>query len=123
MSGGGIRVARNVAAGAVAAIAAWSSYSHMVHVALGYHERPQVAYALRPYPTGVGQAGSPAHTAHAGLPRLHEQAGTKVEPAPTPRQSVGEVPPAARGHAPHDSGEVPTPRQVPPLHQVPPLQQ
>lgn len=46
MSGGGIRVVRNVSAGAVAAIAAWSSYSHMVHVALGYGERPQVAYAL-----------------------------------------------------------------------------
>ena len=46
MSGRGIRVARNASAGAVAAIAAWSSYSHMVHVALGYGERPQVAYAL-----------------------------------------------------------------------------
>ena len=46
MSGGGIRVARNLSAGAVAAIAAWSSYSHMVHVALSYHEAPQVAYAL-----------------------------------------------------------------------------
>ena len=46
MSGGGVRAARNLSAGAVAAIAAWSSYSHMVHVALSYHERPQVAYAV-----------------------------------------------------------------------------
>ncbi|MBN1171100.1 MAG: DUF2637 domain-containing protein [Micromonosporaceae bacterium] len=30
----------------VAAIAAWSSYSHMVHVALAFGERPEVAYAL-----------------------------------------------------------------------------
>lgn len=46
MAGGGIRAARNLSAGAVAAIAAWSSYSHMVHVALLYGERPEVAYAL-----------------------------------------------------------------------------
>jgi hypothetical protein len=44
--GGGIRLARNVSAGAVALIAAWSSYSHMVHVALGCGERREVAYAL-----------------------------------------------------------------------------
>jgi hypothetical protein len=42
----GIRTARNTSAAAVAAIAAWSSYSHMVHVALAYGEPPQVAYAL-----------------------------------------------------------------------------
>lgn len=40
------RVARNVAAGVVAAIAAWSSYSHMVSVALRYGEHPSVAYVL-----------------------------------------------------------------------------
>src|SRR5262245_65234744 len=43
---GGTRAARNISAGAVAAIAAWSSYSHMVHVALTFGERPEVAYAL-----------------------------------------------------------------------------
>jgi hypothetical protein len=43
---GGIRAARNLSAAVVAAIAAWSSYSHMVHVALACGERPQVAYAL-----------------------------------------------------------------------------
>ncbi len=37
---------RNVAAGVVAAIAAWSSYSHMVEVALRFGEGSQVAYAL-----------------------------------------------------------------------------
>lgn len=43
---GGIRLTRNFSAGAVALIAAWSSYSHMVHVALSCGERPEVAYAL-----------------------------------------------------------------------------
>ncbi len=42
----GTRIARNVAAGAVASIAAWSSYSHMTHVALHFGERPEVAYLL-----------------------------------------------------------------------------
>jgi hypothetical protein len=40
------RVARNASAAAVATIAAWSSYSHMVHVALRYGERPEVACTL-----------------------------------------------------------------------------
>jgi len=39
-------VARNLSAAGVAGIAAFSSYSHMVHVALRYGERPEVAYAL-----------------------------------------------------------------------------
>jgi hypothetical protein len=43
---GGIRAARNLSAATVAAIAAWSSYSHMAHVALACGEHPQVAYAL-----------------------------------------------------------------------------
>ncbi|MEV4201085.1 DUF2637 domain-containing protein [Micromonospora globbae] len=43
---GGTRAVRNISAGAVAAIAAWSSYSHTVHVALTFGERPEVAYAL-----------------------------------------------------------------------------
>ena len=260
MSGGGIRVARNVSAGAVAAIAAWSSYSHMVHVAMGYHERPQVAYALpfsvdgmlivasvvmvddkrrvgrvrpiarlaftagmvasiaaniaaaypsigarivdawpalalllvvemlarppasatevppvpatgsqlraarpaqpphlpvgallppsavarpgavarpatatqppaqvtagqRLYPSGIRQAGSPGHTAAVSLPDLHEQTQTQSRPAPKTREPVGEVPPAARGHARHDGAEVSPLQQVPPRHTVPPLQQ
>jgi hypothetical protein len=42
----GTRLARNLSAGAVAGIAAWSSYSHMVGVALHYGERPEVAYVL-----------------------------------------------------------------------------
>ena len=42
----GVRLARNLSAGAVAGIAAWSSYSHMVGVALHYGERPEVAYVL-----------------------------------------------------------------------------
>jgi hypothetical protein len=46
MAGGGIRAARNMSAAAVATIAAWSSYYHMVHVALHYGERPEVAYGL-----------------------------------------------------------------------------
>jgi hypothetical protein len=46
MTGGGIRAARNLSAAAVATIAAWSSYYHMVHVALRFGERPEVAYAL-----------------------------------------------------------------------------
>jgi hypothetical protein len=41
-----IRFARNTSAAVVAAIAAWSSYSHMVHVALHYGERAEVAYVL-----------------------------------------------------------------------------
>ncbi|MGI5180579.1 DUF2637 domain-containing protein [Dactylosporangium sp. CA-152071] len=40
------RLARNVSTAAVATIAAWSSWSHMVHVALRYGERPEVAYVL-----------------------------------------------------------------------------
>lgn len=46
MAGGSMRVARNISAGAVAVIAAFSSYSHTVHVALRCAERPEVAYAL-----------------------------------------------------------------------------
>jgi Protein of unknown function (DUF2637) len=42
----GIRLLRAGCAGVVAAIAAWSSYWHMVHVALRYGERPEVAYVL-----------------------------------------------------------------------------
>lgn len=40
------RVTSTLGAGAVATIAAWSSWSHMVHVALKFGERPEVAYAL-----------------------------------------------------------------------------
>ncbi len=39
-------VARNLSAAVVAGIAAFSSYSHMVQVALRYGERPDVAHAL-----------------------------------------------------------------------------
>ena len=42
----GIRLARNVSAGMVAAIAAWSSSSHMTEVALRFGERAEVAYVL-----------------------------------------------------------------------------
>ncbi|GAA1821579.1 hypothetical protein GCM10009682_47240 [Luedemannella flava] len=42
----GVRLACNLSAGVVAGIAAWSSYSHMVGVALHYGERPEVAYVL-----------------------------------------------------------------------------
>jgi hypothetical protein len=41
-----IRLIRIVSAAVVAAIAAWSSYWHMVHVALHYGERREVAYVL-----------------------------------------------------------------------------
>jgi len=40
------RIARNLSTVAVASIAAWSSWSHMVHVALRFGERPEVAYVL-----------------------------------------------------------------------------
>jgi hypothetical protein len=40
------RLARNVSTAAVASIAAWSSWSHMVDVALTYGERASVAYVL-----------------------------------------------------------------------------
>jgi hypothetical protein len=40
------RIASAISTGPVAAIAAWSSWSHMVHVALRYGERPEVAYVL-----------------------------------------------------------------------------
>ena len=46
MSGGGIQAVRNLAAGTVALIAAFSSYMHMVHVALACAERREVAYVL-----------------------------------------------------------------------------
>ena len=39
-------LARNVSTVAVTSIAAWSSWSHMVHVALRFGERPEVAYVL-----------------------------------------------------------------------------
>jgi hypothetical protein len=42
----GIRPARNVSAGMVAVIAAWSSYSHMTEVALKFGKRSEVAYVL-----------------------------------------------------------------------------
>src|SRR3954454_24624453 len=41
-----ITTVRILVAGGVALIAAWSSYSHMVHLVLRYGERPEVAYAL-----------------------------------------------------------------------------
>jgi hypothetical protein len=40
------RLVRILSAAIVAAIAAWSSYWHMVHVALRYGERSEVAYVL-----------------------------------------------------------------------------
>ncbi|WP_435123342.1 DUF2637 domain-containing protein [Micromonospora tulbaghiae] len=40
------RLARDVSTVAVAGIAAWSSWSHMVSVALRFGERPEVAYVL-----------------------------------------------------------------------------
>lgn len=40
------RIARDVSTVAVAGIAAWSSWSHMVAVALRFGERPEVAYVL-----------------------------------------------------------------------------
>ena len=40
------RTGRNLSTVAVASIAAWSSWSHMVHVALRFGERPEVAYVL-----------------------------------------------------------------------------
>lgn len=40
------RIARDVSTVAVAGIAAWSSWSHMVAVALSFGERPEVAYVL-----------------------------------------------------------------------------
>ncbi|MGX4657380.1 DUF2637 domain-containing protein [Micromonospora sp. SCSIO 07396] len=40
------RFARDASTVAVASIAAWSSWSHMVHVALRFGERPEVAYVL-----------------------------------------------------------------------------
>lgn len=40
------RLARNLSAAVVAGIAAWSSYHHMVEVALRVGERPDVAYVL-----------------------------------------------------------------------------
>jgi len=40
------RIVSNVSTGAVACIAAWSSWTHMVHVALKFGERPEVAYVL-----------------------------------------------------------------------------
>lgn len=43
---GTTRTVRNISAGTVAAIAAWSSYSHMVHLALKFGERPEVASVL-----------------------------------------------------------------------------
>lgn len=39
-------LARTSSTVAVASIAAWSSWSHMVHVALRFGERPEVAYVL-----------------------------------------------------------------------------
>lgn len=42
----GSRAARNWSAAVVAGIAAWSSYQHMVHVALTVGERPDVAYLV-----------------------------------------------------------------------------
>jgi hypothetical protein len=46
MAGGAHTLVRNVSSGAVAAIAAWSSYSHMVHLAVRHGERAEVAWAL-----------------------------------------------------------------------------
>lgn len=42
----GVRLSRNLSAAVVAGIAAWSSYQHMVHVALDVGERADVAYVL-----------------------------------------------------------------------------
>lgn len=42
----GTRTARNISAAVVAGIAAWSSYRHMVHVALNVGEQPSIAWVL-----------------------------------------------------------------------------
>lgn len=42
----GTRTARNISAATVASIAAWSSYRHMVHVALHVGEQPSIAWVL-----------------------------------------------------------------------------
>jgi hypothetical protein len=42
----GTRTARNISAAVVATIAAWSSYRHMVHVALHVGEQPSIAWVL-----------------------------------------------------------------------------
>jgi hypothetical protein len=42
----GTRTARNISAAVVASIAAWSSYRHMVHVALHVGEQPSIAWVL-----------------------------------------------------------------------------
>ena len=42
----GTRVTSTLGAAAVAGIAAWASWSHMVHVALRFGERAEVAYVL-----------------------------------------------------------------------------
>lgn len=42
----GTRIARNISAALVAGIAAWSSYRHMVHIALSVGEGPEIAYLL-----------------------------------------------------------------------------
>ncbi|MCW6007823.1 DUF2637 domain-containing protein [Micromonospora sp. CPCC 205371] len=54
------RLARNISTAAVASIAAWSSWSHMVDVALAYGERAQVAYVLAISGDGMLVVASPA---------------------------------------------------------------
>lgn len=88
-------IARNLSTVAVTAIAAWSSWSHMVHVALRFGERPEVAYVL---PISVDGMLIVASTAmvddqHAGRPvrwsaRIAFLAGvTPVSPRTSPQPS------------------------------------
>jgi hypothetical protein len=83
------------------------------------HPPAPVSAVPRPYPAGIGQVRSPGQTA-SRLPHLHDQTATLVTPVPAPQQPASEVPPAARGGTPCDSGEVPPPQQVPAPQHVPP---
>jgi hypothetical protein len=77
------------------------------------HQPSHVTAARQPHPAGIGHVGSPAQTAAASVPHLHEQTGTQFEPVPTPRQPAGDVAPAARGVPPHAGADVPPHHQVP----------
>jgi hypothetical protein len=64
----GIRLARNGSVAVVAGIAAWSSYSHMVHVALRFCPMARIAFAAGAPDRSVGHLRRQLITGLEGLP-------------------------------------------------------
>ena len=95
------RIARNVSTVAVASIAAWSSWSHMVHAALRFGERPEAAYVLPISVDGILIVASkvigrvPAVALLLVVEILSRARRTSAEPSSETVLGAGSTPPAS----------------------------